>query len=423
MELFNHGISTDYFSKRLEKAFSEINNISDKEITSCDLQEWNDYLCDKYTVNSISLYEESIEKTISKEVIKKHNPFAGHPYEPDYYSADGIKITYIIPFEGDIDLLRLRPSCFILTKYPCECLEQPSDKKIGKLSLSITFENDTLQEQSDMQKYVSDGFESKFKNYRSMISNLNVETENYNKRLSFELMKQLKMRKGKATSFFAITEALEIPLTINKNAPNVKPLHLQRINKASNSRPKTKAYSPEYCINDFDYQNINNIIKMCGTTMEKTARTYFTNNEEELRDHLLATLNTRYDNATGETFRKIGKTDIHIEFDNKAAYIGECKIWHGKKMFTNAIQQVLSYSTWRDLKVSVIVFNKENKDFNSIINCIDEWVKNCSQSHTREDKNVWNCQYYRSDLNVDVDIAIMLFDLYVDRSQFKDRRY
>ena len=256
-----------------------------------------------------------------------------------------------------------------------------------------------------------------------MISNLNVETENYNKRLSFELMKQLETRKRKATSFFAITEALEIPLTINKNAPNVKPLHLQRVNKASISRPKTKVYSPEYCINDSDYQNINNIIKMCGTTMEKTARTYFTNNEEELRDHLLATLNTHYDNATGETFRKIGKTDIHIEFDNKAAYIGECKIWHGNKMFTNAIQQVLSYSTWRDLKISVIVFNKENKDFNSIINCIDEWVKNCSQSHTKEDKNVWNCKYYRSDLNINVDIAIMLFDLYVDRSQFKDQRY
>ncbi len=55
----------------------------------------------------------------------------------------------------------------------------------------------------------------------------------------------------------------------------------------------------------------------------KTARTYYVNTEEELRDHLLATLNTHYDAATGETFRKIGKIDIHIEFDNKAAFVGE----------------------------------------------------------------------------------------------------
>ena len=70
---------------------------------------------------------------------------------------------------------------------------------------------------------------------------------------------------------------------------------------------------------------------MNGTAMEKTAKTYFRNNEEELRDHLLATLNTHYDNTTGETFRKIGKTDILIEFENKAAFIGECKIWYGKE--------------------------------------------------------------------------------------------
>lgn len=71
---------------------------------------------------------------------------------------------------------------------------------------------------------------------------------------------------------------------------------------------------------------------MCGTSMEKTARTYYNNQEEELRDILLAALNTHYESATGETFRKIGKTDIQIEFENKAAFIGECKIWGGERL-------------------------------------------------------------------------------------------
>ena len=31
---------------------------------------------------------------------------------------------------------------------------------------------------------------------------------------------------------------------------------------------------------------------------------------------MLAALNTHYENATGETFRKIGKTDIQIEKEN-----------------------------------------------------------------------------------------------------------
>lgn len=178
----------------------------------------------------------------------------------------------------------------------------------------------------------------------------------------------------------------------------------------------------EYSISNADYENINNIIMMSGTTMEKTARTYYRNNEEELRDHLLATLNTHYDNATGETFRKIGKTDIHIEFENKAAFIGECKIWHGEKLFADAVQQVMNYSTWKDIKVSVVIFNKENQSFQGIVSKIDSWVKENTKSFSKKKTNMWACEYYRSDMKVMVKLNILAFDLYVDKTQFRDER-
>ena len=153
--------------------------------------------------------------------------------------------------------------------------------------------------------------------------------------------------------------------------------------------------------------------------MEKTARTYFRNDEEELRDHLLTVLNTHYENATGETFRKIGKTDIHIEFDNKAAFIGECKIWHGEKLFSSAIQQVLNYSTWKDIKVSIIIFNKDNKSFKGIIDKIDEWVLSNTKSYKKMKSNVWDSVYYRNDMNTEIRLNILAFDLYVDETQFQ----
>lgn len=156
--------------------------------------------------------------------------------------------------------------------------------------------------------------------------------------------------------------------------------------------------------------------------MEKTARTYYRNNEEELRDHLLATLNTHYENVTGETFRKIGKTDINIEFENKAAFIGECKIWHGEKLFADAVQQVLNYSTWKDIKVSVIVFNKENQSFQGVVNKINSWVSKNTKSHKRKQVNVWECVLYRTDMNIDIKLDILAFDLFVDKTQFQDRR-
>ena len=222
---------------------------------------------------------------------------------------------------------------------------------------------------------------------------------------------------------YDISNALQIPLTASKNAPNTKPIQLKRIVRQSSAKPTVKTAIPEPCISDSDYENINNIILMCGTTMEKTARTYFANTEEELRDHLLATLNTHYESATGETFRKIGKTDIHIEFENKAAFIGECKIWHGERLFQGAIQQVINYSTWRDMKVSVIIFNKENQSFPAIISKIKSWADSNTVSYTQPQANIWKCKYHRQDMNVDIQLMILAFDLYVDKSQFKDSRY
>lgn len=130
-----------------------------------------------------------------------------------------------------------------------------------------------------------------------------------------------------------------------------------------------------------------------------------------------------YDAATGETFRKIGKTDIHIEFDNKAAFIGECKIWHGIKLFQSAVQQVINYSTWRDLKVSVIIFNKVNQSFQQILSAIKSWVDMNAVSYVQPQANIWKCSYHRPDMNVDIQLTILAFDLYVDKSQFKDSRY
>ena len=36
-------------------------------------------------------------------------------------------------------------------------------------------------------------------------------------------------------------------------------------------------------------------------------------------------------------------------------------------MFIDAVQQLMSYSTWKDTKVSLMIFNKENKNFKAIL--------------------------------------------------------
>lgn len=423
-EFFNGTDSRNYFSLIYSKMKTEVEQMSDAEIISCNFEEWVGYLATRYSVVPISIFETNIEKSLSETKVKRANPFHGHPCERDFFEIDGVQVTFKIPFDGEPDLFELQPSSFLLSRFATNSFVIPHDEECGSFTLDFEYTKQELQDKGDaMAEYVQKQFENEFRNYKTMINNVNAEVTSFNNGLETSAMRLLEERKKKADSFSAISNALQIPLTASKNAPNTKPIQLKRIVRQPSVKPTAKPLTPEPCISDGDYENINNIISMCGTTMEKTARTYFANTEEELRDHLLATLNTHYDAATGETFRKIGKTDIHIEFDNKAAFIGECKIWHGESLFQGAIQQVINYSTWRDLKVSVIIFNKNNQSFPAILSKIKSWADANTVSYTQPQANIWKCKYHRQDMNVDIQLAILAFDLYVDKSQFKDSRY
>lgn len=423
-KFFNGTDAQNYFGTYHSKMKSEVTQMSDTEIVSCDFQEWTSYLVAKYSIIPISIFETNIEKTLSETKVKKANPFRGGPYESDFFEVDGVRLTFKISFDGEPSLFELQPSTRILSSFGTRSFVGPHGDECGSFTLEFEYTKQELQDKGEtMAEYVQQQFESEFGSYKTMIGYVNAEVISYNNGLSDFAIRLLEERKKKADSFSAISAALQIPLRVSKTAPNTKPIPLKRIVRQLSEKPSVKPVTPEPCIGDGDYENINNIISMCGTTMEKTARTYFANTEEELRDHLLATLNTHYENATGETFRKIGKTDINIEFENKAAFIGECKIWHGERLFQSAIQQVINYSTWRDVKVSVIIFNKENQSFRAILSKIQNWADANTISYIQPQANIWKCKYHRQDMNMDIQLTVLAFDLYVDKSQFKDNRY
>ena len=423
-EFFKGTEARNYFATLHSKMKAEVEQMSDAEIASCDFQEWGDYLANKYYIVPISIFETNIDKTIYEAKVKRANLFRGRFDERDFFEVDGVRVTFKIQFDGNSELFEIQPSYYIYKKFATQNFVNPHDEICGSFTLDFEYTKQELQDKGDaMNEFVQQQFEIEFGNYKKMIEYVNADAESYNNGLFASALQFLEARKKKADSFSAISAALQIPLTTSKNAPNTKPIELKRIVRKPSVKPTVVPITPESCISDEDYENINNIISMCGATMEKTARTYFANTEEELRDHLLAALNTHYEAVTGETFRKIGKTDIHIEFENKAAFIGECKIWHGESLFQGAIQQVINYSTWRDLKVSVIIFNKENQSFQTILSKIKNWADTNAVSYTQPQANILKCKYHRKDMNVDIQLTILAFDLYVDKKQFKDARY
>jgi hypothetical protein len=422
LKLFNDYELSDYLKKNNKSIETQILKIEDSEILNSSIDEWNEYFFNKYQILPLILYEESKNFSAEKTKIRQKNYSRLFIDENEYYEEEGIKVTYTIPFTGNKNLWKLKPTTFLLRIFEIKEIIQIGNEETERIVIEFEFTNSTLKKQtSKIKEYVDQYFEQQFRPIREMIQYVNNDIEKYNSNLKNFIKEKLENRRNTASTTIEIFKELQIPLVLRENSPNIKPIPLKKMIKPSLNKPKIMS-SNEYYISDEDYENINNIIHMSGTTMERTARTYYNNNEEELRDILLIALDTHYTNAYGETFRKIGKTDILIEFENKAAFIGECKIWHGDIGFKKAIQQLLNYSTWKDVKISLIIFNKNNKNFKNILEKIEEWCKKNTSNFLKKQGNFFKCHYYRKDMEITIKLNILVFDLYVDETQFKDYR-
>lgn len=109
--------------------------------------------------------------------------------------------------------------------------------------------------------------------------------------------------------------------------------------------------------------------------MERHPSIYFEKNEETLRDFFIMFLSPNFQSVTGETFNKIGKTDILIRHEKTNVFIAECTFWKGIKTFHEAIDQILSYLTWRDSKATILCFVNA-KEINPALEKIESETSN-----------------------------------------------
>ena len=372
IELFTKDID-EFFSEIIKEFQNEVNLFSNEKIMYTDIEELRTYYIKKLSIQPIQLYIENLNYNFEETKVKRSGGYRSS--QDETFIFDGYKITYEIPYDGDNRLLYVRPSRFIMQKFLVDNVNRTTDIEYGKIIFSLDW---TKQEMQGIEKpnFAKSNFNQYFKNYIDYFTSINNHVNSFNTRLSNYIKDTLDNRKKKVVDFLELSNKLDIKIVLNSNTPNIKPMPLKKVVKEKSVMPSYKKPEMQCCISDTDYENIKNIISMAGYSLEKTAKTFTQLNEEEIRDFFYANLNTHYQNmTTGETFSKVGKTDLNIQFDNKSAFIAECKIWHGEKQFKEAIEQLFSYTTWRDVKTSIIIFNKENKDFNNLLLTINEYLK------------------------------------------------
>ena len=417
MRLFSSERTEDYIKEIRSKIEREIEELSEEKITTDSIDDWVDYFVSKYQIDPILVYEDKAELNMEEVKIKKYNIFyeQDSSFEPEFFQIDGYKIIFKIPFYGKSDLFNLQPSTYIISnRFEVDKIINPQNDKLGYLYYSFERNKDEFigKKDSEIRIYVDNEFKREFRSYLNMIEYLNKDINVFNESIEKLIRNELELRKDKANNFENIKRALKIQKVSKEDVSNIKIIPLKKKKKMDKPNVKNIYVEPEPCISDFDYNNILDIIHNACSVMESTPQTFNKYSEEELRDSIISTLGTHYVNdVTGETFRGLGKTDIHIMFENKSAFIGECKIWNGIKKFEDAIKQILGYLTWKDTKISLIVFNKKNKDFQSILNSIDSWIKKNTKQSKKENSNTWKCLMYREDTNSDIQIAIQVYDI------------
>jgi len=210
------------------------------------------------------------------------------------------------------------------------------------------FEGDVLiHEVEATEQGVQKGIEE----VRFWLGNRNKEIEAGNKQLQDRIRPVWEAKRKRLEERQSTTEALlqklNIPLHQDPNAKvkpiEIKPRHLRTI--MEKPKPTSKA---EAALNRSDVMSLVDFIEQYTQQFEVTPRTYQKMDEEELRDLLVGMMNANYPGSTtGETFSKLGKTDISLRVDSGHVLICECKFWSGAKAYKDAVDQLFNYLTWR----------------------------------------------------------------------------
>jgi hypothetical protein len=159
------------------------------------------------------------------------------------------------------------------------------------------------------------------------------------------------------------TQGLKYPLRRRDNAPETFKLP----EKPKQLTPKPVKVDKSYVLDEADYQNILKICESMSLVMERSPSVFIEAGEEHIRVHYLVQLNGQYQGeATGETFNHVGDTDILIRHENKNVFVAECKFWGGYEAMKKTADQLLGYTTWRDTRTALIIFNR-NLDFTNVI--------------------------------------------------------
>lgn len=390
----------------LESARSRVDHVPLNNFLVSSDQELIDHVVARFTVDPLVLRDDAASMNQFETRIDVSNDplraFFSEGSGPIYTA--GTRVEVRIPFTGDEWLFRFRTNPYF-TSLPQAVVTR------GTIEISISLAHDEQRER------FNEIYKTRLKLLKKYVSLSHQQVTSYNESLPNAVKQAIAIRRDRLKNHSDIATILEIPPTPKAGVPPVTPVPIRIRRPRPLPEARETGLTPEPSISDETYEHILHFIRHQGRTFERSPATYSVHNEEDLRNIILAQINGHFEGgAVGEAFRKRGRTDISIEADNRAAFVGECKFWAGPDSLGRALSQLLGYLTWRDSKASLILFNSRNKDFSNILQSLPITLRKHPlfvRDIPCEENGEWRIQMCsETDKGRRVTVHIFLFDLY-----------
>ena len=402
------GSIREYFKPIVKKIENEIESSSENYILNVSTEQYCDYLIKNYSVDLPEIhFSEAYADQYEKEISAEDFPQRFHVYSGERYKTRIIQ--FFVPTSGNIEILRYMPGLNTITLGGGSCNFEVENNHL-KLEI-IDFYNDPMK----IKQIFDENVRNSHRHFEDILNNI----REFNLEIKSFATRKIAEKKNKFLQKNEFMSSLGVPLKKRTDAAETFSVPKPKLRTTINiSKPTVSAiaFKPEPTLDNVNYNQILKLINDVGKNFERLPSTYKNKGEEDLRDHIIMTLdpNFQYGSASGETFNKSGKTDIQLRYDSSVVFIAECKFWTGEKGYLSTITQLLNYLTWRDTKAAVIVFVKQ-KDFSNILSKIESKTiqhENFLRTMPKSDENWFNYLFHlNGDKNREVKIAIQLFHL------------
>jgi hypothetical protein len=331
---------------RLQALKDEIRKEAREYILNVNEAEYIEHLIATYSVEPIEFDFAAAEATDIERPVSEL--VWGPNHRPSSTSRPMPVYTFHIPFTGFPDLLHCTPTTRLL-----QTLNVQADRSLGRIAFDVVCaENDA--------GFVNSQYQENGRFIREQSSHLRTDTDRYNAAIPTRVRELFSARKAELMRQADVASKLVVPL--RKNAAPATFAVPVKSPKRIFPRPEAPVSGSHETHPTLDvslYAEILQLVHDFGMQMERLPGTYQGKDEQTLRDHFLLMLQPHFGmegSATGETFNAAGKTDILLRYENRNLFIAEFKFWQGAKKHSEAIDQLLSYLTWRDSKAAIVYF-------------------------------------------------------------------